>query len=377
MKELKLVRILDFYDEIQIFTAKDAVGCMYLCQLYNSSVNGSDYLGVSISQDRLDSFLKGILDLRIALTQPEISDQYYKVVMKKDVIQAFDLTKNDVQESMLPAEGYFFEPDEQTEDIDMIRESENCGSPLIRLALEDEQNRHEVSAECLSGVLAAYKNLLNNCYKKKNNKETLGLDVIALKAASFDIHFKAAASFDLLKDSSLIYELSIIDDLLCFEDIESYKSKAVKFKGRILNSFVLLLNFLRENRLSLRHKWVKSLTDGKVQSSYTPFGSIAKMCDFLESENDLCKEMREFCGVFLSSSVEEKGKWTMRCDKIDGEPKTEDISGTSSDPQILSGVTIEQKRYRIQCEEMQTIKNATMKVTKKYILVKKDEIESE
>jgi len=376
MKELKLVRILDFYDEIQLFTAKDAVGCMYLCQLYESTADGSDYLCVAISQDRLDSFLKGILDLREALTQPEISDQYYKVVMKKDVIQAFDLAKNDVQESMLPEEGYFFEPDEQTEDIDMIRESENCGSPLIRLALEDEKNGHEVSAECLSGVLAAYRNLLNSCYKKRNDKEVLKLDVVALKAASFDIHFKVDTSFDLLMDTPLINELSAIDDLFCFEDIESYKSKAVKFKGRILNSFVLLLNFLKENKLSLRHKWVKSLTDGKVQSRYTPFRSIAKMCDFLESENDLCKEIREFCGVFLASSVEESGKWTMRCEKIDGEPKTKDISGTSSDPQILSGVTIEQKHYRIQCEEIQTIKKATMKVTKKYILVKKDEIES-
>ncbi len=114
MKNLSLARILVFYDEIQIFTAKDAVGCIYLCLLYDSSAEESNYLGVSISQDRLDSFLKGILDLREVLTQPEIPGQYYRIVMKKDSIQAFDLTEEDIQESMLPAEGYFFEPDEQT-----------------------------------------------------------------------------------------------------------------------------------------------------------------------------------------------------------------------------------------------------------------------
>ena len=72
MKELILIKTLEYYDVPQILVAADATGTNYLCTLYkNDAEDGYLYLGVQISGTRLAAFTDGQLDLRDAYVYPE------------------------------------------------------------------------------------------------------------------------------------------------------------------------------------------------------------------------------------------------------------------------------------------------------------------
>ena len=55
MRQLTLTDTLEFYDVPQILTATDATGTRYLCTLFAYEGEGYRYLGVQISEPRLQA----------------------------------------------------------------------------------------------------------------------------------------------------------------------------------------------------------------------------------------------------------------------------------------------------------------------------------
>ena len=70
----------------------------------------------------------------------------------------------------------------------------------------------------------------------------------------------------------------------------------------------------------------------------------------------------------MASSVE-NGKWSLKVEDVD-----KPINGESENFNLLSGVTIERKRYRIRCRETQAQNVATLKIENKTMLISVDEI---
>ena len=87
MRQLTLIKTLEFYDVPQILTAADATGTNYLCTLFNKTVEGYEYIGVQISEPRLMAFIGGQLDLRDAYLHPEVDNALYLIEAKQEILQ--------------------------------------------------------------------------------------------------------------------------------------------------------------------------------------------------------------------------------------------------------------------------------------------------
>lgn len=110
MIKLTHKKTLEFYDVPQIFVAIDIMGVNYLCVLYSEDKE-YEYLGVRISQMRLNAYLAGQLDLRMAYTQPEQEGALFTVMVKEQAITATAMLRpEDVTEDMLPAPGFYNDP---------------------------------------------------------------------------------------------------------------------------------------------------------------------------------------------------------------------------------------------------------------------------
>lgn len=112
MRKLTLKKILDYYDFPQIFVADDAMGTNYLCLLFAHDSDGFKYIGVQVSQQRLDTYIKGKLDLRDAYLSPEAENAVFLVTVKSQIITAArQLQPSEITEDMLPEKDYFFDVD--------------------------------------------------------------------------------------------------------------------------------------------------------------------------------------------------------------------------------------------------------------------------
>lgn len=105
MNNLRLEKILDFYDEPQIFTGRDKFDAQYICLLYSDSPE-CKYTAVKISSNRLKDFLDGKEDLRNIFTNPEDKGEYFDVVYYNNKYEITNLKETSLPEDKLPYEGY-------------------------------------------------------------------------------------------------------------------------------------------------------------------------------------------------------------------------------------------------------------------------------
>ena len=108
MNKLRLIKTLIYYDVPHLFIAEDNNGMCYLCMLYDIEENGElKIIGVIVSADKLNDFIKGHIDLLSMFTSPELEDSIFNVHMKKEGIYA-EHYNGVLDSSMLPDEGYFY-----------------------------------------------------------------------------------------------------------------------------------------------------------------------------------------------------------------------------------------------------------------------------
>ena len=108
MNKLRLVRTLVYYDVPQLFIAEDDNGVSYLCLLYDVEENGElKIIGVTVSADKLNDFIKGYIDLLTMFSSPELEDSIFHIHIKEDGIYA-EHYNGVLYSSMLPDEGCFY-----------------------------------------------------------------------------------------------------------------------------------------------------------------------------------------------------------------------------------------------------------------------------
>lgn len=116
MINLTIKRILEFYDVPQLFVAQDTLGINYLCVLYSEEEN-FEYLGIQMSDIRLNNFLLGQLDLRKIYLSPEQENSLYHITVKEKAITADRLLNtSEITEQMLPEPGFYYSSDDAVGD---------------------------------------------------------------------------------------------------------------------------------------------------------------------------------------------------------------------------------------------------------------------
>ncbi len=348
----------------QLFVAVDAVGTKYLCSNYEELDDGSlNYIAVQVSEGRLNDFIKGHIDLRNMFVNPEQEGSYYLLHYDYSTLTA-QPTNQELNNSMLPKEGFFFD-DTLAEDAEMIERSVAANSPIIRLAFETPENRHTLEARCLSAALISFQALVDSSFKKlykgeETNSSTLR--VTTFIAASFDVEFCVNETLDLFGQSKLGTTLEEINKLFSDDDnvvIETLRT----LKGFAATNYRKFLNVLLSYGLAVKYKWVYSATEADVRKRKVATPRLKSLYDIINSNSELGTEEQEFIGHFTAASFD-NGKWSF------AQEIGKDVKGDCLDNNLLSGITLVDKRYKITCTATQSINETTLKERTKYILIK-------
>lgn len=363
MRTLNIIRTLEFYDVPQIFVAVDAVGIKYLCLHYEIADDGTLlYIAVQLSEDRLNDFIKGHIDLRLLYTSPEQEGSLY-IVKYDDTIIAQPYL-DELLPSMLPGEGYYYN-DSMAEDAEILERSVRTQSPVIRLAFETPDNKHTLEARCLSAALVSFQSLVDSSFKKLYkgiDSEISTLRVTTFTAASFDVEFCANETLDLFGQSKLGTTLEEINKLFSDDDnvvIETLRT----LKGFAATNYRKFLNVLLSYGLAVKYKWVYSATEADVRKRKVATPRLKSLYDIINSNSELGTEEQEFIGHFTAASFD-NGKWSF------AQEIGKDVKGDCLDNNLLSGITLVDKRYKITCTATQSINETTLKERTKYILIK-------
>lgn len=372
MRTLRLTKILEYYDVPQLFLATDKLNSNFICMMTEFIANtGYIYFAVQVSDTKLRNFLSGEEDLRQIYLHPEEEDAYFRVVVHNQTITAASFSRDNITENILPDDGYYYEEDDNAENYELIAKTQQERFTIIRLGFIDQHNSHEIDSECLAQAISAFQHTITNCHQKLRGKQkTLEatLRVTTFKAASFDVEFKSSAPVDLFGGSELVDTFAKIDSLMRASEEGEFKNILRSVQGRTVSNYKNFIKILEENSLAIKYKWVASIADEGVVSTTVPKERVSQIYELLTRNEELASEEVEYTGVFLASSVE-NGKWSLRAENVD-----KPINGDSTDFNLLSGVTIERKSYRIRCRETQVQNVATLKVENKIMLISVDEI---
>ena len=110
--ELRIDKILDYYDEPQLFIARDMFDAQYICLLYADDEKPK-YTAVKISNTKLTDFLSGKVDLRQLFVSQEMKGEYYAVDGNDDHLSITPLECATLPEDRRPDSGYMLDADTQ------------------------------------------------------------------------------------------------------------------------------------------------------------------------------------------------------------------------------------------------------------------------
>lgn len=355
---LRLLEILDFYDEPQLFVALDAIGTLYLCLAYDNEDNRSRCIASNISNHRLNDLMTGHIDLRSIFLEPELS--LFDVIVDGCIIEATNRLEAPTDE-MLPDEGYYLDFSER-ENYDMVKTSREEGKTVIRLGFNYETNNHVIPWDVLVGTLHDFQAIVSNGYRRivqSKNADCARLSVRATLAASFDLELLADEPLNLFGGSKVADTLDMLSPLFGEEDeavancISTFRSTQKSYKN--------LLKTLSEKNVSFKCKWVQDSITGIVNEFPVTKERIQSLYLLASRLQTLEEKQVEFVGSFYMADLR-NGRWGLTLD--DGKQK----HGVCLDKKSLRGIVLRDKRYRVICTEKPSQNLNTGKVYYAYLL---------
>lgn len=348
MIKLTPYRILVYLDMPQLFLSRDALGTSYICLLHNSDEDA--HICVQASAARIQGLLNGEIDLRDMFTSPEQEDTLFKASFDGRTLAAERIGCGDVSEEMLPDAGFYL-PDEplnqEESDKMLLSEAESQNAQVISFDFKDGTGMHEIDSQCLSSVLISIRSIIKSCQMKIRGADAakkMDVKVLATMPGSFDLHMKVGGEMGLFGFSTAEDAIRGFRDLLSPDDDENLRESIKKYRGHAISSSRILIQTLLKENMTMDYRWVASVTERSISEGKTSRKSLEHIAAIYSESKELEKENKEYMGVFVASSVL-NGRWKLRLDN----GKT--ISGTCENPQDISGVTIESKRYKVFCEE--------------------------
>ena len=114
MNTITLTEVLEYYDGIQMFAARDTTGVHYVCDMIESAGDFDRYAVAAVCPKRLNDFRTGRVDLRTLLLESP-GGKWYIAVAKGTIDQPLELLPQPeplADSSHLPEAGYFLRPAE-------------------------------------------------------------------------------------------------------------------------------------------------------------------------------------------------------------------------------------------------------------------------
>lgn len=353
-KILSIFKVLFYYDQPEIFLARDVFGINYICLAVE--IEGDlRYISVPISNSRLELLLKGEEDLRAVFENPEAREWYLIDKFASEMIAEFWNVAS-VSDDYLPDPGFVFDESE-IEDNEIWREVVERNNTVIHLAVSDKYDSRSIEVSHLSDVIRLYQSVVENCYKKtistfekgRRKKEYLDHRNYKLRAfdssmSSFNIHLYSNSQSDLFGNTLIEYSLKVIDNIfIAIDTEESLLELLRKVKGHTLSSLDKMMKKIVESEINIKYKWMSPSRYG-TQFLVIDKAKAQKISDILSRTSELVEEIVSLAGYFVQIDGE-RGTWRIYNREDDKEYAGE------SDPSLLSGVTVITVDYQIRCIE--------------------------
>lgn len=369
-KSLNISQILVYYDMPELFIATDEVDTNFICLLVDLNDNVPNYIAIAISSNRLSAFIKGQVELREILFQPE-TNEWYTFVIDNEQIFASRAEFDTIPEQFLPENGFYLN-NEIIDHSSIVQEVVEKDNAVIHLALSDDKDEYSIDADDLGDVVKLYSVMLENSYKKgliehkaKDKKAFIvpmnyKLRAFAASRASFNIHLYSQSQKDLFGNCMIEFGLEKIDQILTdYTNNEELVISLKSLKGHAISSFKKILKKIIDEKLKLKHKWFAPNQE-QVHYHIVDTDKAQKIYDILNQSEELTEEIKEFVGVFVQADVE-RGTWRIKT--LD---EGKEFSG-GANPEELRGITLDTIRYKLICQEIIEEFKVTEKERTQYI----------
>lgn len=144
MKTIKLTEILEYYDGIQIFAARDPIGGHYVGDMIDTVGDDDRYLVVGVRPERLDDLRAGKVDLRALLLETP-GGEWYIATAKGTIDDPHTLIPQSTplaDSDYLPDDGFFLGPDPDAPvDDQTIRNAVDRGKAVTVTGQIEQVNR--------------------------------------------------------------------------------------------------------------------------------------------------------------------------------------------------------------------------------------------
>lgn len=294
--ELRLGRVLEYYDFPRLFVCQSATGQNYVAVSTFDDDEEFHWLYLPVSSLRLDSVMRGGISLRESFHAPEggylVRVISYGSERRPDV--SFVLPEQ-VPEDDLPSTDYSIALDPPQPSIDTSLSPQQVASATRRETFDyriypDLPNLHEVPARKLGGILTSTQELLDALGQASQGEPTVRgaipadllqktrVNVSHSFPGSFGVQFRSAQFSDLLGHSVLAAAVRELANLLLAQDsADMLSNKLHSLRGRVASKYRRLLKELADINSGIDLNWgsVESggggrfhLTAAQVRSAY-------------------------------------------------------------------------------------------------------------
>lgn len=358
--QIFLKDILLYYDIPQLFVARDAVGTNYLCMIVEQNKEFDNFACIQISEQKLDYFSNGHIDLRDVFASPEIKKYYQAKIhdYQLNVYEIIPLENEELPVQWLPDEGIFIKLDQSQSEI--VAESKDKAKTIVYLSLNPPESANEprINTLSLSEVLLRFQTMLKYAYKRSisrypyaqrkqmNVKENYQLDVFAFAPGSFKVKMQSQSYPNLFGETEITRALVLIDQHVdTINNVESSLKLLSENKGHFANTYINFLKYIADSKSKLSYSWAFSGIKIPVTKQITS-DQAQYLYEIFNQQDELKEETIELIGYF--DKVDEKyGKWRL----VDQENNAHNGELGNVEGITLKGVIISTRLYKLVCVE--------------------------
>ncbi len=376
-RSLRFERILDYYDQPELFIAADAVDTKYLCMAIPAEAERPSYLCVPVSPSRLHDFLFGKVDLRSSFKSPENGEVYLATAIGD--LSAFPVDSIDpvtIREEWLPEEGLLYgQVDHESE---LVKESIERNRTVLHFALEkvDTADRNAIPVVVLGKALDAFQRMVMHAFRKElsqlkkvereqwKSPAIYQLVAFAASPGSFRLHLEPEAAGDLFGESEISKGLDRIDKTIVpVQSLEEAVQVLTPQRGHFLSAYRDLLRVVVETETKVYYDWASPLMKKPVRRDISRTYA-RNILDYLEQKAELTQELKTFRGLLIRADVD-AGRWSLR-----EEDEGITVSGRCASNVTLAGLALEDKVYIFECEELVSEEQVSGREITEYVLQK-------
>ena len=267
--EILYTRTLDYYDDILVFEAKDAIGGTYVASHLEAVPSGNRYLLVGCKPEDLRLFRHGTKDLRSLIVESARYGWYLADLFDVEKpLKVEEQIAGGIPEDYLPGDGYKiaeFEVDHET--ARRAREQDNV---VIQISIEppEASQGYRVRSDTLAGLLTRVENLTRYAAEQvaeedegpsPRTRETRNagrLEILDISHGSIKVTMQAVSGLDTNRESMLEKALDQLDHL--FNDLDSpdlMERDLSRYDPKVANACLRLMRFLRTKRTGFSYTW--------------------------------------------------------------------------------------------------------------------------